>query len=94
MVDYGPGDEIVCVTRHHGLNDIGIVTAGIYVCDRIIKNEYHLECNTCGDNEHEVLLVGIPRNYKWALCLCDFRKKLDFKKLCNVDETTKIKEDA
>ncbi len=92
MVDYGPGDEIVVVRK---LTNWPIGT--LFVCDAVdddvpnsVLGRPCMYCNTiAGIN---MLIAHVDINM--AGCVCWFRKKLDFKKLCNVDETTKIKEDA
>lgn len=102
MVDYGPGDEIVYVASY---DDQIHSTNSIYVCEDMRPslnidniNSYQLRkiCGNCKTPAHKIVAVlsnlGSLTN-TWV-CACSFRKKLDFKKLCNVDETTKIKEDA
>ena len=102
MVDYGPGDEIVYIgktdERVHAPNTI-------YVCEDL-RPSLHIEgisehqlnkyCGGCKSSARDIIGVLTNAGSKtstWA-CSCSFRKKLDFKKLCNVDETIKIKEDA
>jgi len=94
MVDYGPGDEIVCI------DDIGITYKknSIYVCTEVGPAKSHraheLFCTRCFLLMEQALCVWTTIEPQREACSCFFRKKLDFKKLCNVDETTKMKEDA
>ena len=95
MVDYGPGDEIVCIRETRSK----VYRANhIYICSDIgptkhpMRNRYR--CSQCKTNMEEALGVWTTARPDLEACSCLFRKKLDFKKLCNVDETNKIKEDA
>lgn len=93
MVDYGPGDAIVCVRPTKRV----YAQHATYICTDIgpttHPKRHRYRCPYCKTRMEEA--IGVWTNVgKYEACSCLFRKKLDFKKLCNVDETTKIKEDA
>lgn len=94
MVDYGPGDEIVCVKQVGST----YIKDRIYLCTSLgsttNSKAYKYRCRNCSTFMNETLCVWTDIEPIREACSCLFRKKLDFKKLCNVDETTKIKEDA
>ena len=93
MVDYGPGDEIVFI----GPNCENYKQNTIYMCVDVgpttYKRAWLYVCLVCGTRMEEAIGVWTPAS-DLEVCSCQFRKKLDFKKLCNVDETIKMKEDA
>jgi hypothetical protein len=85
MIDYGPGDEIVCVKPVTP----PLKQNGIYICEDVRptdrENSFLYVCSDCGTNMSEAICVWIVGGRN-EYCNCLFRKKLDFKKLCNVDE--------
>lgn len=91
MIDYGPGDEIVYIGKDSQIYEPN----KIYMCEDIGPTTYHLRkfyiCTRCNTLMEDCIGVWTPVS-RTETCACNFRKKLDFKKLCNVDE--KIKEDA
>lgn len=92
MVDYGPGDEIVCVREideRHRQN-------ASYLCIELIPpvdlpdldpTDLQQICVQCGETGFNVIgvLTDNCLQDRTYTCACRFRKKLDFKKLCNVD---------
>lgn len=91
MIDYGPGDEIVYIGSGTQIYE----SNKIYMCTDIgpttYKHRNRYTCTRCGTLMEDCIGVWTPASLI-EMCACNFRKKLDFKKLCNVDE--KIKEDA
>lgn len=91
-VDYDVGDEIVVVKPLSGF-----IEGSHYICVDLherVKRDGSGYCVFCSAELNDDMLVvelNIPSPKRYG-CSCWFRKKLDFKKLCNVDET--IKEDA
>lgn len=102
MVDYGPGDEIVSLydVRSSNIDEnsrLKYRKNEIYTCTYVGPSSHPYAkiyyCKFCDVRMDDAICVHTTISTIDA-CSCYFRKKLDFKKLCNVDETTKIKEDA
>jgi hypothetical protein len=75
MIDWKPGDELICV----GTDSVSaeIVKVGeTYVFDRFVQHGPACgSCTDCGVRDGiEVLLVGIPQMNGYGLCHCQFRK--------------------
>lgn len=93
MVDYGPGDEIVYVVADCNGNYYKQHTT--YICLSLEPGDSPtLRCQQCNKTGSDLICASTTDAPDAYACSCNFRKKLDFKKLCNVDETIKIKEDA
>lgn len=96
-IDYWEGDEIVCIQLPVTGRPSILKVNHIYICegfadgDKIAAKYGDVYCPFC-KTQAAIDLVVYLQNYPHCACPCWFRKKLDFKKLCNVDET--IKEDA
>lgn len=77
MCDFLPGDELVCIDDTDLLGCC--VVGSIYICEKVSYdglNDYE-HCTACGDLTGILNLVGVVHPKGWALCSCQFKKRLN-----------------
>lgn len=93
MLDWKPGDKLVAVSDGGGCEDFIL---SLLLPDLVIGRVYTINflavttdpCESC-DSELIVSLMEHPGK-GCGYCTCCFRKPIDFRKLCKVDQIKRI----